>query len=241
MGFTPLDLILRRIGSDLGDDRAMARLVGVLLTKYPGDTLRLKAGYTNCSFEAQTSRALASSSTIALMDLSRVQLDSRGLVAFFHTIATANKVLKDLTINFFEDVNILTCSALEKMIATNTTLTHLTLRVRLFDPNTALLVQTAIDRALPKNRTLRDLHLEIVPQYKLYLLMGKSTDEALHEIDRGIIDMRIALNLSGTTARGGVHPKTTKRDFVRMLDTASSNTSAQYHILRMAPHIWTNA
>lgn len=217
-------------------DDELSALVSLLIHKYPGDRLRLKAGYLSCCFGAETSRALASSTTLKEMDLSQIQLSGRGLISFFRTVASKNTILEDLYFNFFEEIDEKVCDALQEMIASTHSLRRLTLRVRLFDRSTVKIVQKALEKGLEQNSTIQELNFEIVPQYQLSLLLDSShmRHSCSHQIDRGTIDMRLALNTAGV-----INPsETTKGELLEMLTITEHNSSAQYYLLRTGPHIW---
>lgn len=235
-GFTPLDLALKNVGDALAEEGNSADTIRLLLDRYAGTSLTVKPGYVNCSLGPKLVSTLAASTKLQSLDLSRVSMTSKGLVAFLHRLGT-NTAIEDLVLNFFEDVDEETCEALFSMMTTNTKLTRLTLRIRLFAEETRDMVESTLNKAMKMNDTLEQLLLEVVPHYKLRLLMNTfNTSRSICQVNRQKIDFFLRLNRLGRKQLAS--PDLTKADYGRILSGATSDLDETFVMVRMLPHMW---
>ena len=224
-GRTPIDILLLRYEYDLEYDNRNSRLVATLISKYPAKLLEVSSQVLGLTFGPTITAAVKSSPTMKILDLQRIQLTKDALMVLLepHTF-----MLQELSFDWIHSIDTDVCTALQQLLRQNTTLQHLLIRTRFLDLPEKELLQDALD--LQQNTSLKTLDLQVIPQYKLYLLLGESLPEnCIHQVERATLDTKLALNRAGRLAA-------TKEGFVEMLDRASESMSAQYFLLKSAPH-----
>jgi len=236
-GHTPLDICLKRYYSLLDNeeqDLAITEMIVALIRKSPNKILCPKLEYTLGSLGPIVSSKLLSSPRIEILDLSKIHLTKDAMLSLLQQLSRNQNVLECSIPLLLIDRQI--CDALYNMLKQNTTLRRLTFRTRLVEKWRANMMQSSLEAVLVHNKTLITLDLLLMPQYKLRLFCETMEGNCDSKIDRSLISMHLALNRAGP-----LHMDTiTRAHLATMLTRARSSLSAQFFLLRNAPHVLIN-
>lgn len=255
-GFTPVEILLSRCTED-DDERQYETLteyqmnsfdneirdtvLPYMMRRFPGTELHLQSSLTDTSLGTRTMEAFMLAPNLQSLDVTTKNMTKEGLVALLRQLRS-NHTLQELSVSWLAHIDMVElCRAFHQVFQHNTTLKKLYIRSRLLSSRELQFAQRALD--IGNNTTLTTLELYIVPEYKLYLLMGSLMDDRSrqHRVDRTELDMKLALNRAQYHAHLESSTAVSQADFLNLLQKSGDSTSAHYVLLKSWPHLWSRA